>query len=399
MKSKKSKFLLLTLFSAFLFSCGNSKKESAAIHDAHSYHKGIEQLSVSPNQQVLSRQGVIKLSSSENIATIKADGYIDFDKTRSESVAARFGGRIEKLYVKYNVQYISQGEKILDIYSPELSTYQEEHLLLMRTNQQGTLVEKSRERLKLLGITENQISELERTGTVRQSITVFSPANGFVFFNVNQSAAKEPLQEQKTEMQDMNMASGSATEKAYSASGSQTREGDYVNAGQTLFAVNDLKTVWAVLSIPYNISNVLQANQTINIRSELVPDKLLQGKIILTEQIFEEPRQRFTRLRVLLDNTSGLLKLNSVVSAEIPPGKNSNLYVPASAVYRTGLNTYVWLKTGTTAAGTGIFELRKVTIGSMTDDLISITGGLAQNDEIGKEAGMMTDSETLLNVK
>src|SRR5690606_28616018 len=99
------------------------------------------------------------------------------------SIAARFGGRIEKLYVKFNNQYVKQGDKILDIYSPDLRTFQEEHLFLLHSNADKNLIEKSTEKLRLLGITKKQIAQLEKNGTVALTVSIFSPANGYVFFN------------------------------------------------------------------------------------------------------------------------------------------------------------------------------------------------------------------------
>jgi membrane fusion protein, copper/silver efflux system len=397
MKRRRDKIFFLLALTAFLFGCKDSKKQ--LVHnDAHSYHKGIAQLIVSPAQQVLSRQSTVKLSEQQQEQTIKAEGYIDLDKNRNESVAARFGGRIEKLYVRYNLQQVKKGERILNLYSPEINTYQEEHLLLIRTRAGNSLIEKSRERLRLLGITASQIAMLEKTGAVTQTISVYSPADGYVLFDVNQSPGQRPSS-RETATQGMNMNPAAESKQGFPLDRSQIREGDYVNNGQVLFSINDLKTVWAVVSVPNTVANTLQVNRAVEIHSELIQGKTLTGKIVLIEPSFEEEEQRFSRTRILLVNKDGRLKLNSVLSAEIEIPGREGFHVPVSAVYRTGLNAYVWVKAGHTEKGTGIFELKKVTIGTVTNDMASITSGLSANDEIAKEAGMMTDSETLLRVK
>ena len=62
---------------------------------------------VSPNKQVLSRQATVKLKTSNKAQSIKAQGFIDYDRNRYQNVSARFGGRIEKLFVKYNLQFVN----------------------------------------------------------------------------------------------------------------------------------------------------------------------------------------------------------------------------------------------------------------------------------------------------
>lgn len=350
----------------------------------------------SPNKQVLSRQATVRLQSDSNGITIKAQGYVDVDRTRNQTVSARFGGRIEKLYVKFNLQSVKQGEKIMELYSPELQTIQDEHLFLIKSGAESSLVEKSKERLRLLGITENQITQLESSKNITSTVTVFSPSNGFVFFDTQTSSNVEST-ESASAMNGMSIAQDANNEKTFSASTSQIREGMYVNEGQTLFSVNDLQQVWALVSLPNEHLADIRENQSVEILSESNPSKVLNGKVALTEKVFEEGNQRFARVRVILPNPGKSLKINSLVTANIAFGNSSGLFVPASAVYRTGLNSYVWVKTDTTEIGTGIFQLRKVIAGANNNGMTSITSGLSPGEEIAIEAGFMTDSETFLN--
>ena len=99
----------------------------------------------------------------------------------------------------------------------------------------------------------------------------------------------------------------------------------------------------------------------------------------------------------MLPNSNNSLKINSLVTAQFELSDSKNLQVPSSAVYKTGLNAFVWVKTDTTRSGTGIFHLRKVIARASTNGMITIISGLSPNEEIAKEAGMMTDSETFLN--
>ncbi len=352
---------------------------------------------VSPNKQVLSRQATVKLQTANEVQSIKAQGFIDYDRNRNQNVSARFGGRVEKLFVKYNLQFVNKGDKILELYSPELNTIQEQHLFLLKTETGKTLIEQSREKLKLLGITEQQISTLESKGTFTQTISVYSPASGYILFNSETQTNTGAEATQQTSMNSMGMTANTSVTQTSGSAGVQIREGMYVSKGETLFSVNDLQTVWAILSVPSEYHSSVQSNKQINIVSELFPEKILSGKILLTEQTFEEKQQRFIRVRIELPNPKAALKLNSLVTAEIPLASKAGFQIPASAVYRTGMNAFVWVKTGTTKNGTGIFELRKVTTGAVSNGTTTIVNGLAPDEEIALHAGALTDSETFLN--
>jgi hypothetical protein len=177
---------------------------------------------ISPNKQVLSRQATVKLQPGNSGKPLNAQGYIALDLTRNQSVAARFGGRIEKLYVKFSGQLVKQGDKVMDIYSPELRTVQEEHLFIIKSKTENSLIEKSQEKLHLLGITENQIAELEKTGTVAFAIAVYSPANGYVFFNVQSQPENTPPEQSTPAMNAMSMQSA-VGDKSFTSSASQIR--------------------------------------------------------------------------------------------------------------------------------------------------------------------------------
>ena len=351
---------------------------------------------VSPNKQVLSRQATVKLQSGSDGKTLKAQGFIVPAQNQNLSVAVRFGGRIEKLYVTFSNQYVKKGSKIMDLYSPDLRTFQEEHLFLLKSNADDNLIVKSKEKLRLLGITNSQIDKLEKNGTVALTISIYSPVNGYVFFD-GTTVQENTSSKSTSSMNTMNQQNTDGS--SYSESASQIREGIYVNEGQTLFSVNPLQEVWALVSVSNQYLNQISKNQTVEIISETNPSKALKGKVALIEQTFEETSQRFARVRIVLKNPSNFLKINSLVTAHFATNKSKNLQVPSTAVYKTGLNSYVWVKKDSTRNGIGIFQVRKVIAGSSNIGMTTIKSGLSPNEEIALQAGMMTDSETFLNEK
>lgn len=397
MNTKKKSGNIIFLLLPFIFFSACRQKENEHHHANENGQQNFSAQIASPNKQVLSCQATVKLQTANQAQSIKAQGYIDYDRNRNQNVSARFGGRIEKLFVKYNLQFVNKGDKILELYSPELSTIQEQHLFLLKTETNQTLIEQSREKLKLLGITEQQISQLESKGTFTQTISVFSPASGYILFNSETQTNTGSEAAQQTTMNNMSMTANTSETQTSGSTGIQIREGMYVSKGETLFSVNDLQTVWAILSVPSEYHSSVQSNKQTNIVSELFPEKLFSGKILLAEQTFEEKQQRFIRVRIELPNPKAALKLNSLVTAEIPLASKAGFQIPASAVYRTGMNAFVWVKTGTTKNGTGIFELRKVTTGVVSNGTTTIVSGLAPDEEIALHAGALTDSETFLN--
>ncbi len=354
---------------------------------------------ISPNKQVLSRQSTVKLTAQSETQSLKAQGYIDLDRNRNQTVSSRFGGRIEKLYVKYDLQFVKKGERLLELYSPELNTFQEEHLFLLKTKAEKSLLEQSRQKLKLLGLMDNQITQLEKNETFTQTVTVYSSSSGYIFFNTESNNNKGSENPQVSSMNNMNNVAKNNTDKSFDASLNQIRQGMYINKGETLFNINDLQNVWAIVSVSADLHSSIQVNSPVKIISELFSDKLFNGKIALIEQTFEENKQRFVRIRIDLPNPTSQLKLNSLVTAEINLGSKGNFQIPVSAVYRTGFNSFVWVKTGTTQAGTGIFKLRKVSTSSPINGMVTVINGLTENEEVAEHAGYLTDSETFLNDK
>ncbi len=285
----------------------------------------------------------------------------------------------------------------MELYSPELNTIQEQHLFLLKSETGKTLIEQSREKLKLLGITEHQISLLESKGTFAQTISVYNPQSGYILFNSETQANIGSDAAQELSMNSMSTTANTSVTQTSGSAGVQIREGMYINKGETFFSVNDLQSVWAIISIPSEYHSSIQPNKQINIVSELFSDTILKGKILLTEKTFDEKQQRFVRVRIELPNPNATLKLNSLVTAEFPIETKAGFQIPASAVYRTGMNAFVWVKTGATKNGTGIFELRKVTTGAVSNGTTTIVNGLDYDEEIALHAGALTDSETFLN--
>lgn len=201
--SKTYLHIIIILF--FIAGCSNNKNQES--HENHSKKgqvgikmeemKGMTQQPENSDtglQSVLAPANKIVLSNAETIhpvikkitQTIHGSGFIAFDERKNNKVAVRTGGRIEKLYVKLNYQYVHKGDKVLELYSPELNTYEEEYLHHLKTKSDTNLLEATKQKLKLLGLSEKQISEIKASGQPQKSITIYSPYDGFIFYDFQQ---------------------------------------------------------------------------------------------------------------------------------------------------------------------------------------------------------------------
>lgn len=372
--------------------CRNQTQEDHANHDMTKSGDAIHETVNPVNQVVLSSQKTIKLSQAKNEQTIKVKGYIAFDERRNNKVSFRASGRIERLYVKYNYQYVKRGERIAELYSPELSTYQEEYLFLVK-NGEDSLAAGAKEKLKLLGFPDNQISQLEKSGIVTQTITIASPLDGFIRFSSTSSSSGEVKGSSLLAMEGMTETSSNSGTQI--ASSGQIKEGIYVSKGQTLFTVNDCRQVWAILSPDVNNQVELKKGLVVTLHSE-VWDEPIKATIDLVEPVYQD-KQRFTQARIYLDNPQRKFKINSLIKGEVVI-QTQALTVPLSSVYDLGSRKIVWIKKGTTSDGVGMFEPREVLIGSTSDNRVEIVSGLKGIEEIALDAGYMIDSESILKV-
>ena len=140
------------------------------------------------------------------VIDVRALGVVAVDERKLSRIVVRAIGYVEKLFVNESFTQVSKGQPLAEIYSPEIYTAAGE-LLIARSGQAASYLDASRRKLELLGLADEEIDEIIRTGKVNPAILIRSPQNGHVF------------------------------EK-------RIVEGDSLQAGQTLFEVADLSTVW-----------------------------------------------------------------------------------------------------------------------------------------------------------
>ncbi len=350
------------------------------------------------NFQVVSSQKSVRPSLNIGNSRIDAQGYISLDETRNHKVSAKISGRIEKLFVKYNLQYVHAGEKIMEVYSPDLNTYQEELLYLIKIKSDQELIDQAIEKLRLLGIGQDQINTIVKAGSPSFTMNVYSPQDGYVLFTRPSTNPKEKMNDaassNESKMGGMQAASGNSSIDFVSET-QQVREGVYVNKGDVLFWINDLRQVWGMIAVDNVYEQELKLNTDAAVISELYKDDTVKANINFIEPVYQ-PDQKFIRARIYLTNNNNKYKINSLITAKITTENKSSLWVPYSSVLFLGKRKIVWVQKETTADHNRIYEVREVITGLSHGEMIEIKKGINADDEIALNAGYLLDRESLV---
>jgi Cu(I)/Ag(I) efflux system membrane fusion protein len=331
------------------------------------------------NSSVLSTVNAIVPKEKEVPTAISAQGYLDFDTRTFNNIASRFSGRIEKLYIKYAFQEIHRGQRIFDIYSPDMVTAQQDLIYLTKNSAQETaLIDAARQKLLLLGMTLEQVNRVIKTGQAFYSLPVYSAYEGHVH-----------------DMPHSQMAGAAQTSAPADFATNlplSIKEGMYVQKGQNLFNVVNPHKLWAIIKIDRSVIIGLKLNQSLTITLPDMPGKAIRGKVNFIEPALQEG-DKTTSIRVYLDNMDHGLKVNSIVKATIQTGSTNGLWIPRSALVDLGQTKIVWLKNG------GSFHARQVSSGTTHNNEIQITKGLVVTDSLASNAQYLTDSESFIKTQ
>jgi len=328
---------------------------------------------------VIASIGIIQPEQKQGHIEIQGEGYLDFDTRTFNNIAARFSGRIEKLYIKYAFQEIHKGERIFDVYSPDMLTAQQDLLYVVKNSaSEPGMINAAKQKLLLLGMSSSQMNQLLKTGKVFYSLPVFSPYDGHVHdMPHSQTAVMSNSRPESSVMNNTPLT---------------VREGMYVEKGQNIFNVVDPHQLWAVIKIDPSSVSRLRLNQKVEITLPDLPDKRISGKVNFIEPILQDGDKR-TSVRVYINNMQHDLKVNSIVHAVIQAGTANGIWVPKSAVLDLGQNKVVWLKNGSR------FKIQQVSVGIQNGNLVNIVKGVSLTDSLALDAHYLMDSEGFIKIK
>jgi membrane fusion protein, copper/silver efflux system len=383
--------LFLLLLTGLLLSC---KRNPDRLNSTQTFIDS--DFTAAPTRMVMSDQTTVRVTQKSRKAMISVLGYVSPNPERTAKVAARFSGRIERLYFNYNYQYVKKGTKIMDVYSPDLNTYQDEYLYLLKSSEDKLLLNNTRKKLRLLGMSDDQINLLEKRRVRPATLSVVSPATGYLFFEEEDKPPPSINDTSPMAGADMSGTNDSEEPKAErDTKNERIRQGAYITEGQTLFSINDLREVWGIFSVSSEYGALINIGMPIAVRSELYPSEAISAKINFIEPSFAAGK-KFIRIRVSLSNSPIFLKTNSLLTARIFLNRASKMQVPSSSIYNLGTRKIVWVYTGKKQGLHKIFEAKEVATGITANGFTQIISGLDRRAEIAKDAGFLMDSESLL---
>jgi Cu(I)/Ag(I) efflux system membrane fusion protein len=333
--------------------CGmNLVKRTVQIEMSPAEYQALGQVTISPTKQVLANVSTSVAMKMSIEKEIRAVGKIAYAEQDFRQISTRFPGRIDKLYLTYEGQQVKKDDPVADVYSPEAISAQQEYLLTKQSNS-SDFIQQSKEKLVLWGFTESQIKELDESRAVKNNFTLHSPISGTVL--------KKNVQQQQ-----------------------------YVSAGENLFDVADLSTVWMYADIyEYEIHGV-KVGQRVETTSDVYPGKIFTGRITFISPTVE-PSSRTLWVRAEMPNSTAELKLNMFVNATIKIKLPESIVVPTTAVLSTGTRQVVWVQ-----KDTNIFEPRLVKVGDRSNEYVQILDGINEGETIVTSGGYLIDSESQL---
>lgn len=328
------------------------------------------------NRQVIANVPMIHMMAREEDIEMESYGFITYDTRQTGVISSNFAGRIEKLYVKYRYQKIAKGQRIMDIYSPELLTAQENLLFLLKNDLENTmLINAAKQKLYLLGMSNQQLNDVIKTGKPSYKVSVFSNYSGHIHesnsagMNNNQAEAMRPLAVTTEEL--------------------SVKEGMYVKKGQNIFSVYNPNRAWALLNIFTGQAALVKTGNKVRITPETDPASDFRAAIDYIEPVYRDGSKTVTA-RVYFDNSAYKIPIGSQVKATIFAGDRSANWLPEEAVLSLGLDKIVFVRTGEA------FMARKIETGITNKHLVQVLSGLGKTEAVAANAQYLVDSESFI---
>ncbi len=346
--------------------------EAAAVTDVD-----LNTLIKSTNEFVVSSIPVTTIEQREQEIEIEALGTIAYDTREVGTISARISGRIEKLYVRHRYQKISRGQHIMDIYSPEIVTAQQNLLFLLKNDAANSnMIEAAKEKLLLLGMSKEQLNKVVQTKRPSFTIAVYSNYSGHIHESGNSS-----MNASSEKMKDVSLL----TEEL------SLKEGMYVNKGQSVFVVYNPQKAWALLNIFGDNQGLVKKGNAVRIVPETAPDKDFRASIDFIEPFYRKESKTLTA-RVYFNNSSLKIPIGSQVRAVIFGNSKDAYWLPKEAVLSLGLDKVVFHKVE------GGFKAQKVNTGILHKEHIQIISGLTAKDSVAVNAQYLMDSESFIKL-
>lgn len=285
-------------------------------------------------------------------SALTVTGTIDFNQRDVAIVQARSGGFVTRVYARAPGDVIGAGAPIADLQLPEWGGAQGEFLAVRRLGK-PELTAAARQRLRLMGMSDALISEVERSGRTSGTVTIRSPIAGVI-----QSL--------------------------------DARAGVTLNAGQTLAQVTGIGTVWLNAAVPEAQAGLLRVGQGASATLAAFPGETFAGRVSAILPAAQADSRTLT-VRIELANRGGRLRPGMFAAVALTAQGGQALLVPSEAVIRTGTRTLVML-----ALADGRYRPAEVRTGREGGSKTEILAGLAAGEKLVASGQFLLDSEASL---
>ena len=288
--------------------------------------------------------------------TVRAVATIVPDESRISHVHTRVSGWIEHLDVSTTGELVRAGQPLMHIFSQELLSSQIEYLAARRNTSAlgitSAVVASGRTRLSVLGMTDAEIEEIERSGEPKRLITVVAPHGGVV---INRGVST----------------------------------GTSVDPSTTLLTIADLSRIWVMAEVPETSIPFVRVGTQAKLDFPASGRPPFSAKVDFAYPTLTE-RTRTLRVRLSAANPGGALRPGLYGTAAFESAGQNVITVPRDAVVDTGLEQHVFVAAGDR------FEPRPVTVGAQLADRVEIRSGLREGERIVAAGVFLLDSESRL---
>lgn len=298
--------------------------------------------------------------------TVRAFGILEVPEPAIYEVNLKVNGWIEKIYANTEGMHVRKGEPLFDLYSPDVQVAAEELISAIATRksldpkatdavqtESQNLIESAKQKLRLWGISEQDIDAIAQAHKAPQTVAFRSPADGDLV--------------EKTVV-----------------------EGSAVQAGTKLMRIEDHSRLWLDAQVYEDQIPLIRLGEAVEATVDSVPGKTFSGPVMFIHPHIDHMTRTVT-VRVALDNPEHQLHPGMYATANIVTKPVADaVLVPREAVIDTGTRQIAFV-----ADSDGHFDPRKVRMGLAGDeDQVEILQGLAPGEQVVTSGQFLLDVES-----
>jgi Cu(I)/Ag(I) efflux system membrane fusion protein len=306
----------------------------------------MDEIKLSKQQILLGNIQTLLIEKTAHKSEENFNAEVQVNKDNLITIASRAKGRIEKLFIKTESEYVHKNQPLYTLYSEEVAIIKKDLLTAIKQKtlpgelgeNAEELIQSAKRKLSFIGLTSNQIKEIITQNEV-SPITVFYCLNSGFITNV------------------------------------QIIEGSYVNEGDLLFQVADLSSIWLETQVNVSLIGSMKLGENVKVIFPDLPTVKMEGKIdFINSEI--ESSSRLVLVRIYVPNSAMKLKVGMQANVAFNQEVKDGIFLPSNALIREENASYVWVE-----KSEGVYQNKMVKVGQELDGWIEIKSGV----EIGQK--------------